>query len=85
MRMILLYASYGRTEFYSDFIYKSMKGVGTNDTRLIRALLVWRAPADMTVLKTEFHKKHTKSLKEWVHSETSGKYRDCLLSVIGDT
>jgi hypothetical protein len=26
-----------------------------------------------------------KSLKEWVHSETSGNYRNALLNVIGDT
>ena len=33
----------------------------------------------------QFKKKHSKALKEWVHSETSGKYRECLFAMIGDT
>lgn len=39
----------------------------------------------MNQLKVQFRKKHSKSLKEWVHSETSGVYRDALLDIIGDT
>ena len=48
-------------------------------------LLLFRQPSEMAQLKAQFKKKHTKSLKEWVYSETSSDYRDALLLIIGDT
>lgn len=48
-------------------------------------LLLFRQPSEMALLKAQFRKKHSKSLKEWVFSETSGAYRDALLLMIGDT
>ncbi|KAE9586098.1 putative annexin [Lupinus albus] len=59
-----------------------MKGVGTNDTTLIR-VIVTRTEIDMQYIKVEYSKKYKKTLNDAVHSETSGHYRAFLLSLLG--
>lgn len=61
---------------------KAMKGLGTDDTTLIR-IIVTRAEIDMQYIKSEYQKKHGKRLNDAVHSETSGHYRAFLLSLLG--
>lgn len=61
-----------------------MKGMGTNDTTLIR-VIVTRAEIDMQYIKAEYRKKYGKTLNEAVHSETSGHYRTFLLTLLGPT
>lgn len=63
-------------------LYKSMKGIGTFDTRLIR-VIVTRTEIDMQYIKAEYYKKYHKSLNDAVHSDTSGHYRTFLLSLLG--
>ncbi|MFS7960168.1 putative rab5-interacting protein family [Helianthus anomalus] len=62
-------------------LYKSMQGLGTNDTTLIR-VIVTRTEIDMQYIKAEYHKKYTKNLNDAVHSETSGHYRTFLLLLL---
>lgn len=82
---VLTVAVYGRMEYWVESIYKAMKGAGTDDFRLWRVTFtVWHR-GQLAELKTKFRAKYGKSLKEWVHSETSGNYRNALLNVIGDT
>lgn len=59
-----------------------MKGLGTDDTTLIR-IIVTRAEIDMQYIKTEYHRKYKKTLHDAVRSETSGSYKDFLLSLLG--
>lgn len=59
-----------------------MKGMGTNDSALIR-LIVSRAEIDLHYIKMEYYKKYHKTLQEAVHSETSGNYRKFLIALIG--
>ena len=63
-------------------LQKAMKGLGTNDTTLIR-VIVTRTEIDLQYIKAEYLKKYRKTLKDAVHSETSGHYRDFLLSLLG--
>lgn len=61
---------------------KAMKGLGTDDTRLIR-VIVTRAEIDLQHIKAEYLKKYKKTLNDAVHSETSGHYRAFLLLLLG--
>ncbi|KAL5995511.1 hypothetical protein ACLOJK_025573 [Asimina triloba] len=63
-------------------LYKAMKGLGTNDTTLIR-IVVSRTEIDMEFIKAEYKKKYGKPLGDAIHSEISGHYRTFLLSLVG--
>lgn len=63
-------------------LHNAMKGLGTNDSTLIR-VIVTRAEIDMQYIKAEYLKKYKKPLNDGVNSETSGHYRTFLLSLLG--
>nr|XP_048319314.1 annexin D5 isoform X2 [Ziziphus jujuba var. spinosa] len=69
-------------KYFAKVLHKAMKGLGTNDSTLIR-VVVSRAEIDMQYIKAEYHKNYGKPLNEAVHSETSGNYRTFLLALIG--
>jgi hypothetical protein len=69
-------------KYFAKVLNKAMKGLGTNDTTLIR-VVVTRAEMDMQYLKAAYHKKYHKTLVEAIHSETSGHYRTFLESLVG--
>ncbi|XP_058079754.1 annexin D5-like [Magnolia sinica] len=69
-------------KYFAKGLRKAMKGMGTNDTMLIR-IVVSRTEIDMQYIKTEYHKKFGKSLGDAIHSETSGQYRAFLLALVG--
>ena len=68
-------------EFFADELYASMKGVKTDNKKLIR-IIVSRAEIDLGNIKMEFFAKYNKALHIMVYGETSGDYRDMLLSII---
>ena len=63
-------------------LLKAMKGLGTDDTTLIR-VIVTRTEIDMQYIKAEYLRKYNKTLYDAVHLETSGHYRTFLLSLLG--
>ncbi|WCJ33677.1 annexin 5 [Euphorbia peplus] len=69
-------------KYFATVLRKSMKGIGTKDTTLIR-VVVTRAEVDMQRIKQEYRKLYKKSLTEAIHSETSGSYRSFLLALLG--
>jgi len=69
-------------KYFAKVLYKAMKGLGTNDTKLMRVILT-RTEIDMQYIKAEYQKKYKKQLSDVVHSETSGHYRTLLLSLLG--
>ncbi|KAG9457690.1 hypothetical protein H6P81_002198 [Aristolochia fimbriata] len=69
-------------KYFAKVLHKAMKGLGTDDTTLIR-VVVTRTEMDMQYIKAEYEKKHKKSLGEAIHSETSSHYRSFLLSLVG--
>ncbi|RDY01854.1 Annexin D5, partial [Mucuna pruriens] len=65
-----------------QILRKSMKGVGTDDSRLTR-VIVTRTEIDMYYIKIAYYKKYGKPLTHAVRSDTSGHYKDFLLNLIG--
>ncbi|XP_047342368.1 annexin D5-like [Impatiens glandulifera] len=68
--------------YFAKLLHKAMKGMGTQDTWLIRTI-VTRAEIDMEYIKGEYQRKYKKTLKDAVKSETSGNYKDFLLALLG--
>jgi annexin A7/11 len=69
----------------AKWLEKSMKGMGTKDEQLIYRIL--RASWDyeyLTCVKEAYRAKYKKTLRDRVKGETSGKYRDMLLTIIGN-
>ncbi|KAK1439348.1 hypothetical protein QVD17_05164 [Tagetes erecta] len=67
---------------FAKLLRKATKGLGTDDKTVLR-IIVTRTEMDMQYIKAEYHKKYCKSLNEVVHSETSGNYRNFLISLLG--
>ncbi|KAM4635178.1 annexin A4 [Polymixia lowei] len=68
--------------FFAERLYKSMKGLGTTDSVLIR-IMVSRAEIDMVDIKAEFLKMYGKTLYSFIKGDTSGDYRKILLELCG--
>ncbi|KAB5543722.1 hypothetical protein PHYPO_G00082840 [Pangasianodon hypophthalmus] len=68
--------------FFAERLYKSMKGLGTTDSILIR-VMVSRAEIDMIDIKAEFLKMYGKTLNSFIKGDTSGDYRKILLELCG--
>ncbi|KAL5703227.1 hypothetical protein ACHQM5_028344 [Ranunculus cassubicifolius] len=69
-------------KYFAKALHKAMKGMGTNDSALIR-IVVTRTEIDMQYIKLEYQKKYKKTLYDAIKSETSGNYRNFLLSLVG--
>ncbi|MCO5552257.1 hypothetical protein L7F22_005769 [Adiantum nelumboides] len=70
--------------YFAKALYTSMKGLGTDDSTLVR-VMVMRAEVDMQEIKMHFQKKYEKSLQAMIISDTSGSYRTFLLYLSGAT
>ena len=54
-----------RAGFFAEQLHKSMKGIGTDDKRLIR-LVVTRSEIDMGEIKEAFRQQYGESLDECI-------------------
>ncbi|XP_043594544.1 annexin B11-like isoform X2 [Bombus pyrosoma] len=70
-----------RAGFFAEQLYKSMKGLGTDDDRLIR-LVVTRCEVDMGEIKETFRQLYNESLEEFISGDCSGHYKKCLLALV---
>ncbi|XP_008550971.1 annexin B9 isoform X1 [Microplitis demolitor] len=70
-----------RAGFFAKQLYKSMKGMGTDDRRLIR-LVVTRSEIDMGEIKQAYIQQYGKSLEDAISGDCSGHYKKCLLALI---
>ncbi|KAK7273978.1 hypothetical protein RIF29_15047 [Crotalaria pallida] len=68
--------------YFAKILRKSMKGVGTDDSRLIR-VIVTRTEIDMQYIKVAYFSQYGKPLTHAVRSDTSGHYKDFLLHLLG--
>ncbi|XP_059142980.1 annexin A11-like [Physella acuta] len=68
--------------FFASRLHKCMKGAGTNDKALIRAV-VSRSEVDMAAIKKEFQTMFGKSLSSFIEGDTSGDYKKMLLAIVG--
>ncbi|XP_058852388.1 annexin A6-like isoform X1 [Acipenser ruthenus] len=76
-----------KPSYFADRLYKSMKGLGTDDRTLIR-VLVSRSEIDLFNIRREYKELHDVSLHESIKVEalcgdTSGDYRKALLTLCG--
>lgn len=71
-------------KFYAREIYKSMKGLGTDDRKLVH-LIVDRCEIDMVEIKKIFEKEHKATMASWIKSDTSFEYKECLLALIRES
>lgn len=72
-----------KAEFFAQRLHKSMAGLGTTDSQLIR-VLVMRAEVDLADVKAEFERLYGKSLRSWIKGDTSGHYKHALYALIGE-
>jgi len=64
-----------RPAFIADCFENSMKGLGTNDEKLIRLVVRYRDPRLREPIKAAYLQKYGKSLRHRIEGETSGDYR----------
>ncbi|EDO29757.1 predicted protein, partial [Nematostella vectensis] len=69
--------------FFAEKLYKSMKGLGTDDKTLIR-IVVTRSEVDMLDIRDEFHKMYGTTLAKYISDDTKGNYKKILLQLIGE-
>ncbi|XP_047395241.1 annexin A13 [Sciurus carolinensis] len=70
-----------REGYFAGRLYKSMKGVGTDEEALI-SVIVTRAEVDLQGIKAKFQEKYQKSLSDMVRSDTSGDFQKLLLALL---
>ncbi|XP_046579891.1 titin homolog [Haliotis rubra] len=70
-------------KFYAARLHEGFKGLGTNDTQLIR-ILVSRSEIDLADIKAKYAELYGKTLKEKVEAECSGHYKRTLLTILGE-
>eukprot|EP00041_Stephanoeca_diplocostata_P017061 m.339396 g.339396 ORF g.339396 m.339396 type:complete len:181 (+) comp20583_c1_seq3:1487-2029(+) len=69
--------------YFATVLYKSMKGLGTDDRQLVRTV-VSRCEYDMVEIKQAFQRKYGKPLSKMIRGDCSGDYKECLLRLIGE-
>ena len=79
----IVYALLSPSEYFAYRIHKAIKGLGTNDTILIR-VLVSRDKIDINRIKRYYKQLYQKELYEAVKEDVSGDYRTLLLELIGN-
>ncbi|CAG2243001.1 Annexin A5,Annexin B11,Annexin A6,Annexin A2-A,Putative annexin A2-like protein,Annexin A11,Annexin A2-B,Annexin A4,Annexin A13,Annexin A2,Annexin A7,Annexin A8,Annexin B9,Annexin A1,Annexin-B12,Annexin A8-like protein 1,Annexin B10,Annexin A3 [Mytilus edulis] len=70
-----------KSSHFCDELYKSMKGLGTDDDTLCR-VLVSRCEVDMVQIKEEFQKKYKQTLAMFISDDVSGDYKDLCLALL---
>jgi len=68
-------------EYFADRLWKSMKGVGTDDSLLIR-IVVSRSEVDLVEIKQSFLQKYHKTLYKMIEGDCSGDYKKLLLALV---
>nr|XP_060165602.1 annexin A4 isoform X2 [Globicephala melas] len=71
-----------KSAYFAERLYKSMKGLGTDDNTLIR-VMVSRAEIDMLDIRANFKRLYGKSLYSFIKGDTSGDYKKVLLILCG--
>ena len=78
---VMLYALFSPSEFFAKQIMESIKGIGTDDARLIRSVIT-RYSIDMKKVKKYFKKMYNKELLDEVKDDVTGSYGRILEALI---
>ena len=76
----ILYALLNPSEFFAKCINKAIKGLGTDDTSLIR-ILITRKEKDMYLIKDFYKKLFNQDMIKDIEDDTSGNYRKILVEL----
>jgi len=76
-------SSISPADYFAEVLYKSMKGAGTDDNTLVRAV-VTRCEVDMVQIKEAFKKKYGKTLGSFIEGDCSGDYKKLILALVGE-
>ena len=76
----IIYAMISPAEYFAKKVYKSVKGLGTDNTTLIR-ILITRDEKDMPQIKQFFKQLYKKDMLDAIRDDTSGNYRKILLEL----
>jgi len=68
-------------EFYSNLLFKAMKGLTTNDNQLIR-IIVTQRERYLPQIANHFMHERKKVLKEFIRDETSGDFKNALIKLL---
>ena len=79
--IVMLYALFSPSEFFAKQIMESIKGVGTDDVKLIRSVIT-RYSIDMKKVKKYFKKMYNKELLDEVKDDVAGSYGRILEALI---
>lgn len=69
--------------YFAERLHYAMKGAGTLDGTLIRNI-VSRSEIDLNLIKNQFKKMYGKTLSSMITEDTSGDYKNALLSLVGN-
>lgn len=76
----IIYAILSPSEYFAKCVNKAVKGLGTNDTTLIR-IMITRNEIDMGMIKQYYKKLFNKDMIEDIKNDTSGSYRKILVEL----
>ncbi|KXJ26438.1 annexin A5 [Exaiptasia diaphana] len=69
--------------FFAHKLHRSMKGLGTDDSKLIR-VIVTRSEIDILDIRDEFARQYGTPLGQFIADDTRGNYKKILLQLIGE-
>ncbi|KAG9443691.1 hypothetical protein H6P81_015031 [Aristolochia fimbriata] len=70
-------------KYFEKVVRKSIKDLGTDEGALTR-VIVTRAEKDLKHIKEEYYKRNSVTLKDAVARDTSGDYKNFLLTLLGE-
>jgi len=70
-----------RPFYFAEMLYKTMKGLGTDDNTLIR-IIVSRCEIDMVQIKAEYERNYGVPLVDSISGDTSGDYKKILIALV---
>ena len=76
----IIYAMVSPSEYFAKKVYKSVKGLGTDDTTLIR-ILITRDEKDMPQIKQFYKQLYKKDMIDAIKDDTSGNYQKILIEL----
>ncbi|GMS91190.1 hypothetical protein PENTCL1PPCAC_13365 [Pristionchus entomophagus] len=78
--LTIVRASVNKQKFFATQLHNSMKGLGTRENDLIRAVVA-RSEVDLNLIKEEYKQLYGKPLEDHIKGDTSGVFRDTLLNI----
>ena len=76
----IIYGMLSPPEYFAKLIYEAIKGLGTNDTTLIRVLIT-RDEIDMPSIKQYYRHMYNKDMINDIIGDTSGSYQKILVEL----